>query len=164
IIRKTKQAAILRNLPPQLTEVFLRKTSRLVFSPDELMILYTASSSGVLEKDLVRPLPGASTQKEERNITDGHTYAYDIKEDKNFLISSGEDVNLHWFPNSHLLMSAEEGNIIAMDYDGTNRQIVYSGAYIVPFAYPFSNASKILILTNLGSNSSTSNLYSLTIK
>jgi hypothetical protein len=51
-----------------------------------------------------------------------------------------------------------------MDYDGTNRQVVYSGSYIMPSAFPYSNTSKLLILTNLGSNNSIPNLYTLTVK
>lgn len=161
--KKITDSAITRNLPEELSEIFLNKTSSLTASPDEQMILYTASNAASLQENLVPPLPGASTQKQERTIEEGKTYVYDIKEDRNFLITEGGTKPL-WLPTGRQLMLAEEGKVIIMDYDGTNRQEVYKGAYVFPFAYPFSNSSKILILTNLGSDSGTPNLYSLTIK
>ncbi|MFH1971348.1 MAG: hypothetical protein ABIJ05_03140, partial [Patescibacteria group bacterium] len=107
----------------------------------------------------------------------GRIYVYDIKEDRNFLIAENSDgfivdgivpanprKRLAWFPNSNNLILAEEGRIYIMDYDGTNRQEVYSGAYIAPYAFPFASNQRIMILTNLGADSSTPNLYSLTIK
>jgi len=161
--KKVGLASLGKNLPGQISEVFLQRSSSLIPSPDETMILYTASASATLPEGLVSPLPGASTQKQERDIKDGRTYVYDIKEDRNFLITD-RDIKPHWLPTSRHLLLAEEGKVTIMDYDGTNRQEVYKGAYISPFAYPLSNSSKILILTNLGSNSSLPNLYSLTIK
>ena len=146
-----------------------RKTSNFVFSPDEQMILYTASASGTLSDNLVKPLPGASTQKQERQIQPGHTYVYDIKEDRNFLISDQpisvlNQQALLWMPSSKHLLYGLSGQVIIMDYDGTNRQIVYSGSYIAPFTFPYSNTTKLLILTNLGGTSVSPNLYSLTVK
>jgi hypothetical protein len=133
------------------------------------MILYTASASGTLPENLIKPLPGASTQVQERNIQIGHTYVYDIKEDRNFLITdaevnSSDSAALRWMPSSRHLLFAQEGQVAILDYDGTNRQIVYSGSYLTPYAFPFTNATKLLILTNLGAAVSTPNLYTLTVK
>lgn len=158
-----KLGAKVNNLPLGFQEILKRKTYSFVFSPDENKILYTASSSGTIASRLIPQLPGSSTQKEERDIIIDHTYVYDIKEDRNFLIDEGTPQRLFWLLNSRNLVSVEEGKIIIMDYDGTNRQSVYSGSFISPFVYPYINSSKILILTNLGA-SSTPNLYSLNIK
>ena len=127
------------------------------------MVMYTASMEGKIEENLIPPLPGSSTQKEERAIKPGKTYVYDIKEDKNFLVGD-ESAKLYWLPTSRHLIESRENKIVIMDYDGTNRQTVFSGNYIAPHAYPFVNASKLLILTNLGSDSVVPNLYSLSIK
>lgn len=167
--RLKKEDAQLKYLPQDLVEIFKRKVKTFTFSPDENMVMYTASSSAELKENLIPPLPGSSTQKENRDIKEGKTYLYDIKEDKNFLVSENE-TPLYWLPTSrHLIESlgppaGEASKIVIMDYDGTNRQVVFSGNYIAPHAYPFVNASKLLILTDLGSDSSTPNLYSLSIK
>lgn len=174
---QTKLTARLRGLPAEHQDVFLRKAKALKFSPDETKILYTASGSATLKPDLVKQLPGASTQKQEREIKDGQTYVYDIKEDRNFLIEtepseltidpdlySSAKKSLSWFPTSAHLVLAEEGKVTVMDYDGTNRQPVYTGSFVAPYAFPFASTGKLLILTNLGADSSLPNLYSVTIK
>lgn len=175
--RTRKIESNLRSLPDDIKNIFLEKTQVIEFSPDGKKMLYIASGSANLKEGLVKPLPGTSTQQEERNINSGGIYVYDSKEDKNFLIEANSDgfivdsvspenptKRLAWFPNSFNLVLAEEGKITITDYDGTNRQEVYSGAYIAPYAFPFASTQKLMILTNLGADSSTPNLYSLTIK
>jgi hypothetical protein len=161
--RKIKLTAQIRGLPEELVDILERKTSSIIFSPDETKILYTASSSAELADNLIKPLPGASTQKQERQIKAGKTYVYDIKEDRNFSVSNSA-ATLRWFPTSQHLVLAEDGKITIMDYDGTNRQEVYSGSYISPHAFPTVNKERLLILTNLGADSVLPNLYSLSLK
>ncbi len=175
--KSAKDASLIKSLPPEVADVLTRKTTDVVFSPDQNLILYTASSSANLPDNLIPPLPGASTQKQERVIEVDHTYTYDIKEDRNFLISdipvrlSGQSQNedpvlpaVRWMPSSRHLMLAEPNKITIMDYDGTNKQVVYSGIYAAPYAFPFNNTTRLLILTNLGSGNSIPNLYTLTVK
>ena len=176
--KKQKTLARIKNLPPDLQDIMVRKGSNIVFSPDDSKILYIASGSATIKDNLIPSLPGSSTQKQARSIEVSHTYIYDIKEDRNFLIDEGNpqpeiendssilksSKRLFWFPNSKNLVLAEDGKIIIMDYDGTNRQNVYSGSYITPFVFTFGSNQKLLILTNLGAGSSTSNLYYLSLK
>lgn len=178
--RQTKDQIFLRNLPPAMSDVLSRKTETFVPSPDETMVLYTASGSASIPDNLIKPLPGASTQKQVRDIKSGQTYVYDIKEDRNFLVSDQyitlsnhifTDVSsqvlpaLRWMPDSRHLLSAGNGQITVMDYDGTNNQSVYNGSYVMPYAFPFRNTTKILILTNLGSaDTEPTNLYTITVK
>jgi len=159
----TKNQNLIKNLPPDVNDILSRKTSDFTFSPDSDMILYTASSSATLPEGLAAPLPGASTQKQERDIQIGRTYVYDIKEDRNFLITD-QPVTVRWMSGSGHLLLAQVGQVAVMDYDGTNRQIIYSGSYFAPNAFPFTNTTKILILTNLGAPTGTPNLYTLTVK
>lgn len=160
--KKIKDAE-LRYLPDDLANIFDKKVSKFTFSPDTSMIMYTASSEAKIKDNLIPELPGSSTQKQVRDIKIGKTYIYDIKEDRNFEIGSSED-NLYWLPTSRQIISAIENKIIIMDYDGTNKQTVFSGSYVSPHAYPYVNASKLLILTNLGTDPETTNLYALSIK
>lgn len=171
--KATKLAGQMRILPNEVNDILTRKASEVVFSPDESKVLYTASASAVINKNLINPLPGSSTQKQERVIQMGKTYIYDIKEDRNFLVYDApinitnektDNPALHWFPNSKNLVLAENGRISIMDYDGTNRATIYSGAYLSPNAFPFASTSKLVISTNLGADSSIPNLYSLSLK
>lgn len=175
--KEAKDTSLTRNLPPELIDILNRKSNGFIFSPDDQMILYTASGSANLPENLIKALPGASTQKQERDIKGNHTYVYDIKEDRNFLVydqpviideklspESSVTPALRWMSSSRHLLLAEPGKISIMDYDGTNKETVYSGSYISNFAFPFNNTTRLLILTNLGSENSPSNLYTITIK
>jgi hypothetical protein len=169
-----KNRNLISNLPPEISDILSRKSVNFVFSPDSNMILYTASISAVIPERLIRPLPGASTQKQERGVQIGRTYIYDIKEDRNFLISDQpvtinniDDPSygaIRWMSTSKHLLLAQNGQIVVMDYDGTNRQVIYSGSYSAPSAFPYTNTTKLLILTNLGAATSSANLYTLTVK
>lgn len=172
----------LSRLPNKLQEIFKNKANNIMFSPDNNKVLYVVSGSAVIPDGLVSPLPGASTQRQERGIKDGQTYVYDIKEDRNFLIND-QKINtkdckvattalllscssvLSWFPSSNHLVLSEQNKITIMDYDGTNRQIVWSGPYEFPFAIPYPNTSRLLVLTQLGAGGSNlPNLYALILK
>ncbi len=162
-----------KNIPLIIADILSRKVSNFEFSPDDNMIVYTASGSATISNNLTKPLPGASTQAQERNIQPGKTYVYDVKEDRNFLISdqlvtiNNDNPNipaLRWMSTSKHLLLAQKDQVIIMDYDGTNRQTVYSGSYTFPSVFPYSNTTKLLILTNLGAASASANLYTLTVK
>jgi hypothetical protein len=175
-INKTKLEEQLSLLPPEMSDILRRKASAVVFAPDEKMVLYTASSSANISEELIPPLPGSSTQKEQRGIKEHQTYIYDIEEDRNFLVDeSSSDLaiddslqefkrRMSWFPTSRHLVLAEENKIVIMDYDGTNRKTVYSGSYISPHAYPSLSSDRLLILTNLGAIGTLPNLYSLSLR
>lgn len=175
--RKKAKEAKIKNLPEEIKDILINKSYEYLLSPDETKVLYIASASATLPENLIKPLPGASTQKQERNIKEYQTYVYDIKEDRNFLIdSNSEDLTteifkphkknrvIFWFPTSRELVLAEKEKIMFMDYDGTNRKTIFSGNYISPFALPSQSSDKIFILTNLGAESQPPNLYSLNLK
>lgn len=163
IEKQKKEDVELKNLPIEIIDLLKRQAKVFSFSPDGNMVMYQSQEDTNIKSNLIPKLPGSSTQKEERSIKIGRKYIYDIKEDKNFYVGE-ENSNLYWLPTSRHLIESLDGKIVIMDYDGTNRQIVFSGNYIAPHAYPYVNASKLLILTNLGSDSQTPNLYSLSIK
>lgn len=173
--KQVRDESTIRGLPLDITDLLIRKSSNFALSPDSSMILYTASSSATLPENLIKPLPGSSTQKQERNVTPGKTYVYDTKEDRNFEVldraailtnDTAENINqaIRWLTTSRHLLLAEENKVTIMDYDGTNRQVVYSGSFINPYAFPYTNSTKLLILTNLGATNSIPNLYTLTVK
>lgn len=171
-----------RGLPTQLIEILKNKTSKVLFSPDETRILYITTKDAELPTDLIKQIPGSSTQIQERSLKPGRAYIYDIKEDRNFFLAEVSNADLEncalssntariscsatlsWLPTSRHILLAQSDKIIIMDYDGTNRQEVYSGSYVAPFAFSLVSSDRILILTNLGANSSVANLYSLSLK
>lgn len=155
--------AQINKLPSELKDILVRKTTDIVFSPDEDKILYTASSSAALKDNLIPQLPGSSTQKQTRELKPDKKYVYDIKEDRNFEIADSTQP-LYWFPTSQHLIMPEESKISIVDYDGTNKQVVFSGSYAFPHAYSATSNDRILMLTNFGASENLLNLYSLSLK
>lgn len=155
--------AQLAKLPEEFQNIFKTKTSDIVFSPNENKILYTATGEATFEDDLVKQLPGSSTQKQIRTIKPNKKYIYDIKEDRNFEISDSKQP-AYWFPTSHHVVLPEEGQISILDYDGTNKQTVFAGSYVFPHAYATTSNTRLIILTNFGATEGMGNLYSLGIK
>jgi len=156
---------IFEKIPQQLQDYLATKAQNLIFSPDETKVLYQAKTDlNLPEKFLTRKIIGTSTQKESRQLKANYWYVYDHKEDKNFLVSKDEDVNLLWFPSSrHLLLIKENLSIEIIEYDGHNQTNLYSGPFKDNFVFPFPSGKQLLILTSLN-NSRSPDLYSISLE
>jgi len=164
---KTINESLVKNLSSVLSLFLTDNASFISFSPDKNRILYTVVKKATLPENIISPFPGASTQKQERETVPGRYYVYDIKEDKNFAVGEVPTKNesaLYWFPSSKHLLLADKNGVYIMDADGTNKQVVYNGSYVAPFAFPTTNSDRIVILTNFGNPSSPANLYSVGIR
>ena len=138
----------------------------LSWSEDETKILYTATQSATLPLIINPPLIGANSTPEERQMSKGSVYVYDIKEDKNFKIldSMPTPLPLTWFPDSKHLIFVFDKKIIIMDYDGQNKTTAYAGPFIDDYVFAWPDGSKILILTDLGNPNIAPNLYTIGLK
>lgn len=157
----------------KIIEAFPKKVSRIAtdsfqivsFSPDETKVLYKAKKTVDLPLVIVPPLIGASQASEIRSLQTGKIYVYDRKEDKNFEIthsgivpaSTGNpndilDTQLtraiKWYSDSQHFIIKDKREIISIDYDGGNKQTVYSGPFEEDF-FTVNNEGDLLILTNL---------------
>jgi Tol biopolymer transport system component len=136
----------------------------LSWSEDETKILYIASDSAILPQIIEPELIGTNPTPEERKITKGAVYVYDIKEDKNFKILDSNSISLSWFADSKHLIYVADKKINIMDYDGQNKTTIYAGPFIDDYVFSWPDGSKILILTNLGNPSIPPNLYTIGLK
>lgn len=154
----------LEKLPDELQDIMLRKTNNFVFSPDQAKVLYTATASALLADNLIPPIPGSSNQTQERDIKIDRTYVYDIKEDRNFLITADSTRRVVWLPTSQHLVLSETDKITIMGYDGTNKTVVWSGPYEASNVFPTPDNTQLIILTKLGSGDGIANLYSISLR
>ena len=169
----TKTVRMNRNmelLPETLKNILATSAANLVWSPRENKIMYTATASATIPDNLIRGLPGSSTQLESRILKPDTMYVYDLEEDRNFSIENcklsriaGE--NLAWFADSNHLICVQNDKIIITDYDGTNPTLVYSGPMEGRLAAPYPSSKQMLILTNLTGNPATNpNLYAVSLR
>lgn len=74
-------------LPVPMQTIATASAANIYFSPDEEKLLYTATQELEIPENLIQQLPATSTQNQSRKLIPGNIYIYDLKEDKNFLIS-----------------------------------------------------------------------------
>jgi len=190
---KSKQDAQITRLPNQMQIILTESAKDIRFSPDDIKVMYTATQSAQIPDDLLPQLPGASTQKQARNLEPNKIYVYDLKEDRNFYITDAPDVpapsptptpktqnlkpktspsptitphlakTITWFPTSNHIMIVEPDKISLIEYDGNNITDVYTGPFVNTFAYPFPDANRIITLTSLGKDTPP-NLYAISLR
>lgn len=165
--REEKQKSRIFGLKPKLKKIIADNFKIISWSPDETKILYVASESATLPLVIDPPLLGTDSTPQERSLEKDLLYVYDIKEDKNLKLDIGNSQKaplLSWFPDGKHLIFIDNKKIDIMEYDGTNRTVVYAGPFIDNFVFPWTDDSKIVILTNLGNPNTAPNLYTIGLK
>jgi Tol biopolymer transport system component len=169
-LKKEKEKARIDGLKKELKKVVSEDFNILSWSPDESRILYEASVSASLPIIIKPRIIGVDSTPEQRDLEKGVIYVYDTKEDKNFQIlkvNEDEDIGsipLTWFPDSKHLIYTHNKKIDIMEYDGANNTTVYAGPFVDSFVFPWSDTSRIVILTNLGNPDISPNLYTISLK
>lgn len=159
--------ALKKDLRAQINKLF----TIVAWSPDDTKILYIASESATLPVIIKPRLVGVDNTPEQRNLEKGKLYVYDSREDKNFQLpvdltnpEQPEKLPIYWFPDSEHLLFVKDRKITAVEYDGNNGTILYAGPFINGFVFPWTNTEKMVILTDLGNEAITPNLYTISLK
>jgi hypothetical protein len=166
-IKEEKEKAILDGFPSKTRKLIKDNFNVISWSADETKVLYKASSSATLPIIITPRLIGSDSTPEQRNLEKDGIYVYDIKEDRNYKIHTPNNKNevfLSWFPDSKHLIYLHDKKIEIMEYDGANITKVYAGPFLDSYVFPWSDGSKIVILTNLGNSDTFSNLYTISLK
>jgi hypothetical protein len=69
-----------------------------------------------------------------------------------------------WFPDSKHLIYNHSKKIDIMEYDAGNQTTIYAGPFVDSYVFPWSDGSRIVILTDLGNPNSAPNLYTVDLK
>ena len=169
--RQTKELQGLGVFKQPIIDMATSSARVIALSPDETKILYEATAAATIPQVIDPPLIGTNPTNENRTVIPGNVYVYDSKEDKNFLlltkkeVPSGAPSFIHWFPTSRHILLTLPGKIDVMEYDRTNWVTIYAGPFDKSFIAPWSNGSRIVILTNLNPGvSSLPNLYTVNLR
>ncbi len=197
-LQQLKDQEKLAGLPLELVNIATSSMSIVNFSPDERKILYVATAAATISEIITPPLIGTNPSEQTRILTPGQLYVYDIKEDRNYILSdipkwpppvltptptkkslpkptavSNEQTTRppanypypQWLPTSRHLLLVSADKISVMEYDGTNRQTIYAGPFFDSFVIPWSNTSKLVILTTLNPGATLPpNLYTINLR
>lgn len=174
--RFSRQQQILAGFKQPIIDLATSSAKILAFSPDETKILYEATASATIPNIIVPELIGTNPTEEQRTISPNKLYVYDSREDKNFFVLDKKEIpsskivkptpqSVAWFPTNRHLVLVLPGKIDIMEYDRTNWITVYSGPFSGDFLAPWTNGSRLVILTNLNPNAgSLPNLYTVNLR
>ena len=171
--RAKETARLLEIFPPGFAKIASDSFKILSLSPDKTKILYESKQSVDLPLIINPPLVAANQTPEQRSLTLGRLYVYDRKEDRNYELTLSEetekrrkngDTVVVWYPSSKHLVMQEGAKISVMEYDGTNKQIIYSGPHDGSY-FDVNSDGKLLILANLNPQlNKTPDLYAVGIR
>ncbi len=173
--RKDKEAALVKSLKPAVQKYANKNFRILSWSPDETKVLYQASESGQMDIFLKPRRIGNNLLYERRDLEKGAIYVYDTNEDINTrIVEPIEELctiavpdciaPFTWFPDSSHLIYVHDKKIATIEDDGSNLTTIYAGPFINHYAYPWSDGSKIVILTNLNNVAVSPTLYTIGLK
>jgi hypothetical protein len=170
-LKDEKQKALMDSLKKPLRKIVAENFNILEWSDDETKILYVASISANLPLVINPPLIGTDSTPQVREIQKDQVYVYDIKEDRNYkildtlpVIEPKSSRSIMFYPDSKHLVYVHDGKIELMEYDGGNPTTIYAGQFVDHYVFPWPDATKLVILTNLGNTAITPNLYTVSLK
>jgi len=149
---------IMEIFPAEVHKVASDSFNVISFSQDKTKLLYKAKITGILPPFIIPPLIATNQEKEDRNLVEGELYIYDKKEDKNFkvqnvgAIKNQTELTLMWYIDSRHLILNDGEHLSIVEYDNTNKQIVYSGPYLSDFV-DVAPDGRLLILANFNPQS-----------
>jgi hypothetical protein len=158
---------ILETFKKDLAKIATDSFHIISFSPDKTKVLYQAKKSFTLPLIIKPPLPSTNSTKEQRTLKKDFFYVYDKKEDKNYEIGNWKlEIGnfIMWYPDSKHLVFNEKGKISIFDYDGENKQVVYSGPYEKDFFLVSSRGNLILLINFNPENNPAPDVYEVEIK
>jgi hypothetical protein len=164
-LKTGKDKAVLDSLPKPIKKMSTQNFKIIAFSPDQNKILYEASRSATLPIVIKPRLLGVNSTPEIRDIEQGKIYVYDIKEDRNYKMNEDNFKQANsWFTDSKHIIFVKNKEVHIMDFDGANDVMVYAGPFVEDYIFPWPDATRIVILTDLGNNKITPNLYTISLK
>lgn len=157
--------AKIAQLPPSIQPaVSTESTRHISISTADDKILYLSASDSAIPDKILSPPPAQSTQPQARQVKSGNYYVYDVKDDTNFLVGPKSSVqNPFWLYGSNNIVYVENGSIIGIDYDATNKLTIFNGQVETNNVFPWADGTKIIVLTSAYSGL-TQNLYAITIR
>lgn len=159
---QTEEEKWLQDLSPEMQEL-IRKIDNPRWSPDHSYILYHTTT----EQQTLHKIVSLDSSPIQQSPTKQPTVT-PAKEITILQTPKDNYTRLIWYPDSlHLFVleknnkEAAEGTLSLIEVDGDNRHRFFSGIIKNNHVFPFTNGSKVAILTTFNSRGETYNLYSI---
>lgn len=88
---------------------------------------------------------------------------YDLEQKKDYQLPAAK-VHM-WLPDSRHVILVEEKTISVVDFDGTNKAVIYAGSFFDSFVFPWLDSSRLVIISSFPTpTASEPNLYGINLK
>ncbi len=158
---------ILETFPKEVAKIASDSFHIIAFSPNETKLLYSPEKTVILPLVITPSLIGSNQTQDVRKLQKDRLYVYDKKEDRNLEISNFKfqiSNLIQWYSDSKHLVLNESNKISVIDYDGTNKQTIYSGPFDNSF-FSTTGDGGLIVLLNLNPESNKfPDLYAVGIK
>ena len=88
----TREQQFLVQYPKEVLQIATESAQNVYLAPSKKKMLYTATESAVLPKNLIAAPTVVNSQAEERDLVAGGIYVYDLVEDRNYLIGQAKSI------------------------------------------------------------------------
>lgn len=98
-----------------------------------------------------------------RQEEDSQLKVYNLEDKKEYSIPPAKS---HlWLPDSKHIILVEEGTISILDFDGTNKAVIYAGNFEDNFIFPWPDSSRLVIISSFPTpTASEPNLYGINLR
>lgn len=88
---------------------------------------------------------------------------YDSEERKDYPLPGAK--TYQWLPDSRHIVLVEDQKISLVDFDGTNKAVIYAGSFLNNFIFPWPDSSRLVFINSLPTpTASEPNLYGVNLK
>lgn len=148
----SKDVARILAIKDVATQQIASSSATLRWSPDETKFMVINSP----DKTNTNSVTGKAPSIEEAKI-------YDLEGRKEYSLPAAR---AHiWLPDSRHIILVEEGTISVVDFDGTNKAVIYAGSFQDDFVFPWLDSSRLVIISSFPTpTASEPNLYGINLK
>lgn len=145
--KSADSARVLNIKDPQVRKI-ASDSATLKWSPDETKFLF--------RKD---PPP---KELKADTLVKGYK-VYDLEEDKQYDIP---EARMHfWLPDSRHIVLVEDGKVSIVDFDGTNKAVIYAGKFEDDLVFAWPDSSRLVLISSFPTpTASEPNLYGINLK
>ena len=88
---------------------------------------------------------------------------YDLEAHQSYDLPSGRV--LFWLPDSRHIVLIEQGTVSIVDFDGTNKAVIYAGNFLNDFVFAWPDSSRLVLMSTFPTpTASEPNLYGINLK
>lgn len=160
---KIKNEARISLITDQRAHKIASEGGALKWSPDETRFIFSSvlDSKPEIKVASAAAKLKADQQKSSSLVTDAKVF--DLEKGKEYLLPPAK--SYLWLSDSANIVLVEEGKISVVDFDGSNRQVIYAGNFLDDFVFAWPDASRLVLISTFPTpTASEPNLYGINLK